>query len=129
MARLAPAARASDFLIASNDCRDGTDRLLDALAEAGVLRHLPQPPMAALASAKGKAASVQWRALKAIWAGPERKAADWMLISDVDEFPVIHCGNGRFADLIAALPEGRRRWPWPGVCSVRAVSQGSKSGR
>ncbi|SEC07868.1 glycosyltransferase family 2 protein [Rhodobacter sp. 24-YEA-8] len=96
---------ASDLLIASNDCRDGTDRLLDALARAGVLRHLPQPPMAALASAKGKAASVQWRALKAIWAEPERKAADWMLISDVDEFPVIHCGKGRFADLIAALPE------------------------
>ncbi|WP_112312405.1 glycosyltransferase family 2 protein [Pseudogemmobacter bohemicus] len=96
----------TDFLIASNDCRDGSDRMLDALMAAGVVRHLPQPPMAEMHSAKGKAASVQWRALKAAWAQPERKASDWMLISDVDEFPVIHCGSHRFADLLAAVPSG-----------------------
>ncbi|NPD13833.1 glycosyltransferase family 2 protein [Xinfangfangia sp. D13-10-4-6] len=95
----------TDFLVASNDCRDGTDRLLDALADAGVLRHLPQPPMAEISGEKGTPKSVQWRALKAAWAQPERKSSDWMLISDVDEFPMIHCGNHRLTDLIAALPE------------------------
>ncbi len=94
----------TDFLIASNDCRDGTAQMLDALQAEGVIRHLPQPPMAEAVAGKGKA-SVQWRALKAAWAEPERKAADWMLISDVDEFPVIHTGAHRFADLISVLPE------------------------
>ena len=43
----------TDFLVASNDCRDGCDRLLDVLAGHGVLRHLPQPPMAELGAEKG----------------------------------------------------------------------------
>lgn len=88
----------TDFLIFSNDCRDGTGALLDALAAAGVVQHRPHQP------AGGK--SIQWQALKSAWADPLRKAADWMLISDVDEFPVVHCGAGRLADLFAALPEG-----------------------
>ena len=88
----------TDFLIASNDCRDGTDALLQALAVAGVVVHLPQVP--------DPDKSVQWQALKAAWKHPLRKAADWMLISDVDEFPLIHAGQGRLADLIAALPSG-----------------------
>lgn len=32
----------TDFLFYSNDCDDGTDTLLDALAELGHLRHLPR---------------------------------------------------------------------------------------
>ncbi|MDR0807755.1 MAG: glycosyltransferase family 2 protein [Gemmobacter sp.] len=88
----------SDFLIFSNDCRDGTDRMLDALATAGVVEHLPHGRQA------GK--SIQWQALKSAWQHPLRKAADWMLISDLDEFPMIHAGAHRFADLLAALPEG-----------------------
>ncbi|MFE3836862.1 glycosyltransferase family 2 protein [Pseudogemmobacter sonorensis] len=86
----------TDFLILTNDCRDGTDRLLDALAQEGVLTHLPNRPP------EGK--SIQWQALKTAWRHPARKAADWMLFSDVDEFPMIHAGEHRFADLLAALP-------------------------
>ncbi len=88
----------SDFLIFSNDCRDGTDRMLDALAAAGVVEHAPHSRQ------PGK--SIQWQALKSAWKHPLRKAADWMLISDLDEFPMIHAGAHRFADLLAALPEG-----------------------
>lgn len=88
----------TDFLFHSNDCNDGTDQLLDALAGQGVLRHEQhQPP---------PDKSVQWSALRAAWRHDLRKAVDWMLISDLDEFPVIHSGAGRFADLIAALPSG-----------------------
>lgn len=88
----------SDLLVCSNDCSDGTDALLDALAAAGVLTHLRNP------AKPGK--SVQWQALKLAWQHPLRRAADWMLISDLDEFPMIHCGAHRLTDLIAALPEG-----------------------
>ncbi|NHF73022.1 glycosyltransferase family 2 protein [Paracoccus xiamenensis] len=88
----------TDFLVYSNDCTDGTDLLLDRLAEHGVLvheTHQPQPDR-----------SIQWSALNAAWKHPLRKVADWMLVSDLDEFPVIHAGEGRLADLIAALPTG-----------------------
>ena len=87
----------TDFWIASNDCQDGTDRLLDLLMQHGVVHHHPQRP--------DPAKSIQWQALKASWAHPLRRAADWMLISDVDEFPMIHCGAHHLNDLIMALPQ------------------------
>lgn len=88
----------SDFIVVSNDCRDGTDELLDLLAAKGLLTHLRNPCTA------GK--SIQWQALQMGWAHPLRTAADWMLVSDLDEFPMIHPGAHRFADLIEALPTG-----------------------
>lgn len=86
----------TDFLVYSNDCEDGTDAMLDALAREDVLRHAPNPAV------EGK--SLQWSALKAGWDHPLRKSADWMMIADVDEFPVIHRGDRRLADLFAAVP-------------------------
>lgn len=96
----------SDFAIAANDCADGTDALLAALDAAGVVAYLPHSP------APGK--SVQWQALQRGWRHPLRRAADWVMIADVDEFPVIHAGAGRLADLFAALPEGAEAvaMPW-----------------
>lgn len=88
----------TDFLVVSNDCSDGTDRLLDCLQDHGVVTHLPQVPE------QGK--SIQWQALHKGWHHPLRKAADWMLVSDVDEFPMIHVGDHRLTDLLAALPDG-----------------------
>ncbi len=87
----------TDFLIYSNDCTDGSDRLLDALAAQGVLTHVSHSAPADQ--------SVQWQALNVAWRHPLRKMADWMLVSDLDEFPMIHCGDHRLADLFAALPE------------------------
>ena len=87
----------TDFLVYSNDCDDGSDLLLNRLAEHGVLvheTHQPQPDR-----------SIQWSALSAAWKHPLRKAADWMLISDLDEFPVIHTGEGRLTDLIGSLSD------------------------
>ncbi len=91
------AAGISDFLIYSNDCDDGTDKMLEALDQASVITHVPQ-------SRDGKK-SVQWQALKAAWKHPIRKTADWVLVSDVDEFVNIHAGDHTFADLLAAIPE------------------------
>lgn len=87
----------TDFVIAANDCSDGSDDLLAALDAAGIVTYLPHRPD------PGK--SVQWQALKLAWQTPQRKAADWMIIADVDEFPMIHAGAHRLADLFAALPE------------------------
>lgn len=86
-----------DFLVFSNDCADGSETLLEALAPAGVIHQPHGAPV-------GK--SVQWQALNAAWRHPLRRQADWMLFSDVDEFPVIHCGAGRLPDLLATLPDG-----------------------
>lgn len=87
----------TDFIVYSNDCDDGSDLLLNRLAEHGVLIHEAHQPT--------PDRSIQWSALNAAWKHPLRKAADWMLVSDLDEFPVVHVGEGRLTDLIAALPD------------------------
>jgi len=98
----------SDILVYSNDCRDGSDAMLDVLAEAGVVCHERNPasldPALRKAEGKGAGKSLQWQAFEAAWRHPLRKSADWMLCADLDEFPLIHCGEGRIPDLIAALP-------------------------
>lgn len=87
----------TDLLIYSNDCDDGSDALLDALAAEGVLTHIAQD------IPEGE--SVQWTALKAAWKHPLRKEVDWALACDIDEFPVIKVGEGRFPDLLSAVLE------------------------
>jgi hypothetical protein len=85
----------TDFVVFSNDCEDGTDTLLDALAAAGVLRHQPQTAI------PGK--SVQWQALQRISAERMAEGFDWALFSDVDEFVMVHSGDG-LRGALAALP-------------------------
>ena len=83
----------TDFLFYSNDCSDGTDTLLDALARRGVLTHLPNP-------AEGR--NYQMEALKAAAHETIVKQADWVWIADVDEFPNIHIAPHTLPGLIAA---------------------------
>ena len=83
----------TDFLFYSNDCSDATDRLLDALAKAGVVQHLPNP-------AEGR--NYQMEALKDSRRQPVVTEADWVWIADVDEFLNIHCGNHTIPALIEA---------------------------
>ncbi|SLN22785.1 hypothetical protein PSA7680_00921 [Pseudoruegeria aquimaris] len=92
------AAGVSDFLIYSNDCTDGTEALLDALgAQAGVV-HVPQV-------AAGKK-TPQWQALKAAWEHPLRTSADWILVSDCDEYLSLAAPLQSIADLVKACPAG-----------------------
>ncbi|SFL28201.1 Glycosyl transferase family 2 [Shimia haliotis] len=91
------AAGVSDFLVYSNDCDDGTHELLQVLHAAGVVVHVPHEP------ATDK--SIQWQALRAAWKHPLRKGADWVLVSDVDEFINIHASGHTIPDLINALPD------------------------
>lgn len=83
----------TDFLFYSNDCSDGTDRLLDALAARGLVTHLPNP-------AQGR--NYQMEALKDARAQPVVAGADWVWVADVDEFLNIHVGDHTLAGLIAA---------------------------
>ncbi len=83
----------TDHLFYSNDCDDGTDRLLDALAARGIVRHLPNP-------AQGR--NYQMEALKHAAHQEVVKQADWVWIADVDEFLNIHVGDHTIPALIAA---------------------------
>lgn len=82
----------TDFLFYSNDCSDGTDRLLDALGQFGVV-HLPNP-------AKGR--NYQMEALKDAARRDVVRQADWVWIADVDEFLNIHAGDHTIPALIEA---------------------------
>jgi len=87
----------TDFLVFSNDCSDGTDAMLDRLAAMGELTHVrndadaPEGP--------------QWAALKAADRHPLLRAADWVLVCDIDEYVNIHTGNRTLPALLAALPQ------------------------
>ncbi len=87
----------TDFLVFSNDCDDGTDAMLDRLADMGHLTHVrndgphPQGP--------------QWSALRCADRHPLKAAADWVLFCDIDEFVNIHAGDRTVPALLAALPD------------------------
>lgn len=87
-----------DFLVFSNDCTDGTDVMLDRLAEMGLLTHVRN----AGPYDKG---GIQFTALKAAAKMAQVKRADWILPLDVDEFVNIHTGNHTLSALHAALPD------------------------
>ncbi|SFA71822.1 Glycosyl transferase family 2 [Poseidonocella pacifica] len=83
----------TDFLFYSNDCDDGTEQLLDALQELGIVRHKPNP-------AEGR--NYQMEALKDAARDQQTRASDWIWIADVDEFPSITVGARNFPSLIEA---------------------------
>jgi hypothetical protein len=88
----------TDFVVFSNDCEDGSDAMLQALQAQGLLRHIPQQVE------PGK--SVQWQALQVLAKDRAMREADWVLFSDLDEFPMIHAGEHRLPDALAAMPAG-----------------------
>lgn len=87
----------TDVLVFSNDCSDVTDLMLDRLAAMGWLTHIRNDG----AADEGP----QWAALKAADKHPLMRAADWVLVLDIDEFVNIHAGGRRLSDLLAALPD------------------------
>lgn len=87
----------TDFLVFSNDCQDGSDRMLDRLAQMGHLTHLPNPP-------PYDAAGIQFSAMKRAADHPALRAADWVVSLDIDEFVNIHLGDRSLSALLDALP-------------------------
>jgi len=86
----------TDFLIYSNDCDDGTDQMLSLLADAGEVVHVPHVPE--------PDKSIQWQALRQAWKHPLRKVADWIMVTDVDEFLNIHVPGHQIPDLLGKVP-------------------------
>jgi hypothetical protein len=84
------------FVVVTNDCDDGTDGLLDRLAEAGEVVHLRQE------SRPGK---VQWAALALAEQTEAVRRADWILAIDCDEFVSLRPPLSTLPDLIAAAGE------------------------
>ncbi|MGB0927207.1 MAG: glycosyltransferase family 2 protein [Pikeienuella sp.] len=82
------------FLVYTNDCSDGTNEILDRLGEMGIVQRLDNP------FKRDKGQKPQRGALNDAWEQPIAKTADWVLISDVDEFVNIHVGDGRMSDMI-----------------------------
>ena len=87
----------TDILVFSNDCDDGTDRMLDRLATMGWVTHVPNPAP----HPKGP----QWQALKQANHHPLVQSADWVLVCDIDEFVNVKVGDGTLQALLAALPD------------------------
>lgn len=92
------AAGVGHFLIYTNDCDDGTDLIMDALQNAGLVTHIRQKPT-------GKR-TVQWQALKHAGDHPLVADADWVLITDSDEFINLRPPLASLQDMIAKLPKG-----------------------
>ncbi len=88
----------TDFLVFSNDCDDGTDAMLDRLAEMGLLEHHRN-------DGPYDKGGIQFTALKQAAKSPLFKQADWVLPLDIDEFVNIHTGDGTLNALRAALPD------------------------
>ncbi|MEL6586020.1 MAG: glycosyltransferase family 2 protein [Pseudomonadota bacterium] len=84
-----------DFLVYTNDCTDGTDRLLDLLQGHGILQHRDNP------FRQMQGMRPQHAALAAAEAEPLMARLGWAICMDVDEFLNIHVGGGHLADLYA----------------------------
>jgi hypothetical protein len=87
----------TDFLVYSNDCSDGTDHMLDRLAQMGWLTHVRNDGP--------HDEGPQWAMLKSADKHPLKQAAEWVLFCDIDEFVNIHVGDRSLTALLAALPD------------------------
>ena len=82
----------TEIVVVTNDCTDPSPALLDALQTAGWITHLRHDVP--------DGTHICARKLEAAKALPQVAGADWVLVCDVDEFLVIHPGQGQITDLI-----------------------------
>ena len=104
----------TDIVALTNDCDDGTDAMLDRLAEIAPVHHLPNPAP--------HAGGIQFAALKRADAHPAVRDADWLMALDIDEFVNIHVGDHSLGALLAALPAADAitlTWRVFGNCGLR----------
>ncbi|MEM6758356.1 MAG: glycosyltransferase family 2 protein [Pseudomonadota bacterium] len=87
-----------DVLVFSNDCDDGTDTMLDRLADLGWLTHIRN-------DGPYDQGGIQFTAMKRAAKLDPVKSANWILALDIDEFVNIHAGDGTLNALHAALPD------------------------
>lgn len=88
------------IIVFANDCEDGSDRLLQALDAAGVIRYLDNSEVL-----EGMPADPQNRAYRRAFELEEVRGADWVMVLDADEFLNIHVGDHTLDALFAAVGE------------------------
>lgn len=85
------------IVVVSNDCTDGSDMLLDTLADAGYLTHIRQSvPAGTPPQDSGMALVLDWARANTV---------TWLLHIDSDEFLNIIAGDGRLPALMANATE------------------------
>lgn len=87
------------IVVYTNECRDGTDAILDRLSQIGarvVRRDNPVAPDEKPQPQALRAAQKDFAVLE----------TDWLIALDCDEFINVKRGEGRLPDLIQAMPEG-----------------------
>nr|WP_281495922.1 glycosyltransferase family 2 protein [Marivita sp. S6314] len=84
--------------VATNDCTDGTDLMLERLQELGYVTHIRNPMEEGLGP--------QQSALRYFMANDDIRALDWVLHIDADEFLNIRAGQGRIDDLLSIADPG-----------------------
>ena len=90
----------TDFLVYTNDCDDGTDEFHDLLASKGIIAEHLDNPFRTMKGVKPQHAAL-WNSQTR----PVTQEADWVIGMDVDEFINIHVGDGKFQDLLDAVPD------------------------
>lgn len=82
----------------SNDCQDGTDTMLDRLAQVIPLTHIRN-------DGPYDDRGIQFTGLKRADKTDAVQGADWLLPLDIDEYVNVHTGDRTLPALIAALPD------------------------
>ncbi|MDU9003477.1 glycosyltransferase family 2 protein [Sedimentitalea todarodis] len=86
-----------NFLIYTNDCTDGTDKILNRLQQLGIVQHRNND--------KWRGKSPQQHALNMSRKEAVIRDAEWLIHIDVDEFINVRTGNGTLDDFFAAVPD------------------------
>ena len=93
-----------EIAIATNDCSDGTDEICAKMAELGHIHHIDNAPPyeedTRFATGFRNSASIQYSAYYRLQQLIGIRDCEWLMTADLDEFLVIHKGNGRIQDLI-----------------------------
>ena len=89
------------FLIYTNDCEDGTERILNRLQRMGHVTHRDNTRQPHQRPAH------QIRAYRKAMRDPVYRAADWVSVIDADEFLNVHVGDRSIRALTDALPDAR----------------------
>ena len=88
------------IIILSDVSVDGSEALLEALAAAGAITHIPKAQQTTT-QAKGHRNRAYAHALQL----PEVQTSDWVMVLDIDEYLTIHAGDGTLSDLLDEIAD------------------------
>lgn len=90
----------TDILVFTNDCSDGTDRMLDRLMDLRLVVHAPNPKSVFQTLGVWQVAALRYASAFGLY-----RQADWACTVDADEFIEVSAGDGTLAALFEAAGE------------------------